>query len=115
MTMIDMTLDKSEAQDEAGVSPCLPKYPYGLCIYLDDETLEKLGLTQLPRVGSTMTLTAQVRVTGTRSNETQTEKESGEHDENTSSSVDLQITAMELSGAKATQSAASMLYGGSGE
>lgn len=114
MALIDMQLDRKEAQEEAGASPSdnLPKYPYGLCIYLDDETLEKLGLTQLPKVGTTLQLTAMVKVTGTRSHEIQTEKESGEPDENTSSSVDMQITAMELSAGQTQQSAASMLYGG---
>lgn len=112
MAMIDMQLDRKEAQEESCMtSPELPKYPYGLCIYLDDETLEKLGLTQLPKVGSTMQLTAMVRVTGTRSNEIQTEKEPGESAENTSSSVDLQITAMELGSSQNTQSTASLLYG----
>jgi len=113
MPMIDMQLDRKEAQEETGaIAGDLPKYPYGLCIYLDDETLEKLGLTQLPKVGTTMQLTAMVRVTGTRSNEIQTEKEPGEADENTSSSVDLQITAMELGSSQDAQSSASLLYGG---
>jgi hypothetical protein len=115
MALIDMQLDRKEAQEEVGASlrsDNLPKYPYGLCIYLDDETLEKLGLTQLPKVGTTLQLMAMVKVTGTRSHEIQTEKESGEPEENTSSSVDMQITAMELSAGQTQQSAASMLYGG---
>lgn len=111
MAMIDMTLDPKEAKDEASPENSdMPKYPYGLCIYLDDDVLEKLGLTQLPKVGSSMTLTAVVKVTGTRTNEIQTEKTAGEPDENTSSSVDLQITAMELSEDTQRKSAASMLY-----
>lgn len=96
--MLNMQLTKTEAKEESGNEPYLPKYPYGLCLYLDDETLEKLGITELPKVGTVMTLTAQVKVTSVRSSETQTEKSKGETDENTNSSVDLQITDMELQG-----------------
>src|SRR3569832_1743035 len=97
MPMIDMQLDRKEAQEETGaIAGDLPKYPYGLCIYLDDETLEKLGLTQLQKIDTSMRLTAMVRVPGTRSNEIQTEKEPGEADENTNTNKNQQNTAMEL-------------------
>jgi hypothetical protein len=82
----------------------LPLYPYGLSLYLNDETLEKLGLTDLPKVGSTMLAQITVTVTGTSQRATQ----SGKDGETTNTCVDLQITDMEL--ALPAKSAASVLY-----
>lgn len=79
------------------------KYPYGLRISLDDGTLEKLGLTQPPKVGAEFTLTAKVKCTSTRSYQ----DEEGEPE----SSAELQITAMEFSAPESSQDAASALYG----
>lgn len=42
MSMVDMSLDTKEQEEYASPSP--PKYPYGLCISLCDDELEKLGL-----------------------------------------------------------------------
>ena len=67
-------------------------YPYGLQLHLDDDSLEKLGIKQLPSVGETMELTAKVRVTGTNSNEKQ--------DGDVEGSLRLQITDMELGAAR---------------
>ena len=67
-------------------------YPYGLSLHLDDDTLEKLGLKSLPVVGSTMTLQAKVRVTGTNADE--------KRDGDVEGSLRLQITDMELGAAK---------------
>lgn len=96
--MTNLALTKAEAKEESGVEPYLPKYPYGLTLYLNDETLEKLGMTEMPKVGSVLQLQAMVTVTGTSQRAQQTEKESGEPDETTTSCVDLQITDMDLQG-----------------
>ncbi len=96
--MVNLALTKAEAKEETGATPDLPKYPYGLSLYLDDEILEKMGITEMPKVGSVLQLQAMVTVTGTSQRATQTEKESGEAAESTSSCVDLQITDMELQG-----------------
>jgi hypothetical protein len=107
MTMINMQLSKEEANEEAGISPEAPKYPYGLCICLDDDSLKKLGITTLPTVGQEMVVMARVKVTATRAYETQSEDKA-----DSEQSVDLQITDMDISNAPSTNnSMASKLYG----
>lgn len=104
MALTDMTLSAAEAKAELACAPDSdggPKYPWGLAIYLDDETLAKLGITTPPDVGSKMQLMATVEVTGNSQRQTQEGKDV---------SVDLQITAMELTGS--APSAATVLYGG---
>lgn len=110
MAMVDMMLSKEEAQEENGCVSAdsdLPRYPYGLSLCLDDDSLQKLGITAMPAIGTEMMVTARVKVTGVRSRETQDEKGS-----DSESSVDLQITSMELSSAQEEKSTAAVLYGG---
>ena len=50
--LVDMKLSKKEAKHEVACeSPKGPRYPYGLQISLDDESLKKLGFDSLPDVG----------------------------------------------------------------
>lgn len=106
MALIDMTLSKEEAKEESYLSSPsddnLPRYPWGLSLCLDDDTLKKLGVGMMA-VGTQMTLTAQVIVTGTRSSQNQ----GGDSEQ----SMDLQITAMEINSAAPAKSAADALYG----
>ena len=105
MAQVDMKMSREEAQEQyAPVTSDAPEYPYGLRISLDDDALEKLGLTQLPAVGTKMQLSATVEVCSTSAYSTQ----EGEAE----TSVSLQITAMELGTAQQSSSAASLLYGG---
>jgi hypothetical protein len=101
--MVNMQMSAEEAKEETDPSPDdAPRYPWGLCIDLDDDALAKLGITTLPAVGSTMTLQASVTVSRTGAYQTQgSEKEM---------SLGLQITDMALSSADGP-SAASVLYG----
>lgn len=91
--MISMKMTAEEAKDCGAI--CTqdgddkgPAYPYGLCIYLDDKALAKLGITTLPDVGTKMTLHAVVEVTSNSQRQTQDGK---------TVNMDLQITDMELS------------------
>lgn len=94
MAMKDMALTKAEAKDMASCEPAeggedLPKYPYGLTLYLDDDVLAKLGMSgPLPAPGTELMLSAKVKVTGTSSRETL----DGEPEQ----CLDIQITAMDL-------------------
>jgi hypothetical protein len=107
MAMVNMMQSAEEAkEDSAPSADDAPKYPYGLCISLDEEVLAKLGMTQPPAVGTKFTLTANATVTSASSYQT-------EGSENESSSS-WQITDMEVaSPTRPTSSAdaASMLYG----
>lgn len=90
--MINMKMSKEEAKEYTEPQPSdAPQYPYGLSIDLDDDSLEKLGITELPKVGAEMMITARVVVTSTSSYDTQ----GGEPE----ARVCLQITDMELAGA----------------
>lgn len=65
-----------------------PDYPWGLCLHMDREELDKLGMKDLPKVGTEMTITAKVKVT--RVSQSAVE---GANDE---SSIDMQITDIAL-------------------
>ena len=101
MAMVDMKSDPEEVKEQNDDSED-SQYPYGLRISLDDGDLAKLGLTQPPKVGSTMTIRAQVRVCSASSYQDQ------EGEEELSST--WQIQAMEVSEDKSRPDAASLLY-----
>lgn len=103
--MKSMALTAEEAKEYTDtISPRdpgdAPKYPYGLCLYLNDETLKKLGIEGLPVVGSTMTLEAKVIVVSIG----MSQQQDGDKEQR----AELQITDMDLHGE--TKSAASVLY-----
>lgn len=79
-----------------------PDYPYGLCINLGSDELAKLGIKDLPAVGSELEMTAKVKVTSVSSSES-------EHGDG-HKSVSLQVTDMSLDDG-AGPSAAEKLYG----
>lgn len=79
--------EKSKKEDDPCCTHDEPKYPWGLGIYFDEDSLTKLGMAQDDfKVGDTFPMTVMVRVTGTSQRET---------DEGTRESVDLQITEIE--------------------
>lgn len=78
-----------------------PKYPWGLCITLNDDSLEKLGVDTLPAVDTVVTIVAKAQVSRTSEYQTQ----GGENQR----SIDLQITDMQLGGLG--NDVASKLYG----
>lgn len=103
--MQNMKLSKEAATHLVQTSPGDgPAYPYGLTVYLDDDTLKKLGLTDPPTVGAEMMLHAKVVVTSCGMNQ--------EQDGDKKSRCDLQITDMELQGEQ--EGAADRMYSASG-
>ncbi len=63
------------------------RFPYGTRLDLDNDTIEKLGIKDLPPVGATMMIEAKVTVIGSRQSATK---------ERTNRNLELQITDMEL-------------------
>lgn len=55
MTMKSMKLSKKEAKGEVAIDvPDGPRFPHGLTLHLEDETLKKLGIANVPDVGTEM-------------------------------------------------------------
>ena len=67
-----------------------PKYPWGLCITLNDDSLDKLDIDKLPSVETEVTIVAKAQVSRISENQTQ----GGESNR----SMDLQITDMRIDG-----------------
>jgi len=93
MKTTDLTLTTEEAKEMNGdCSPCgsddnLPKYPWGTSLYLSDVVLKKMGMNELPAVGSKMMLMAEVTVTGMSKREDQ---------KGVDQTVDMQMTSLGL-------------------
>lgn len=109
MTLKSMKLDKQEMKEQAEPAADLidrPCYPYGLSLRLDEDALDKLGISTLPEVDGVLMLTAKVTVTGASSNERSTGGDkTAKH-----RCLELQITDMALGAAPAEKDAADELY-----
>lgn len=96
--MTNLAMSKEEAKAEYGEISTgssdenLPRYPYGLSLHLDDEVLAKLGIKDLPKVGSTMQAQITITITGTSQRATQSSKKG----EEMRTCVDMQITDMDI-------------------
>lgn len=96
--MKDMKLTKAEKKNrnkplEAAKASDGPEYPYGLSVELDHESMGKLGMSKLPKIGSKIKFHAHAHV------------KSASQDDSTSGSrkrVGLQITHMAIEPQNAT-------------
>ncbi len=106
MALINMKQKAQREEMPGAIEADEPRYPYGLCISLGKEELEKLGITALPKVGSEMMITAKAYVKMTRAYETQGEGED--------MGIELQITDMGIGQTEGATNndRATMLYGG---
>lgn len=105
MALINMKQQPKREEMPGVIEADEPRYPYGLCISLGKEELEKLGITALPKVGGEMMITAKAVVKSTSAYDTQ--------GEGTDMRVELQITDMDLGQTENAQNdnRASKLYG----
>lgn len=88
-SMVSMKMSKADVKaEQAPMEATLPEYPWGLCLHLDSDQMEKLGM-DMPKVGDVLEICAKVRVT--RTEESAAEGSPKEH-----RSVNLQITDMEI-------------------
>lgn len=105
--LINMENTPAEALAQVGMTPAAdaPKYPWGLEINLNDDTLDKLNVKTLPAVGTEVTIVAKATVSST--SERATEQEGA------CASMCLQITDMQIDGLDADLfgRAAELLYG----
>lgn len=97
-----MALKSMKIERESAAMVEENEYGYGLCINLDSDQVEALGITKLPEPGSAMMIRARVVVKRTT---TENDGEGPEH------YMSLQITDMEIGAIEKTKPAASMLYG----
>lgn len=109
MAMVNMAMTTEEAAEYAGDAPATaasigngPKYPWGLCIDLDDEVLAKLGITTLPPVGTVFVIEAQAKVTSMN----QSEQLDGDKE----GRISLQITDMAVGGVPDAKDPAEALW-----
>lgn len=93
---------------EAGTALCCdssaddaPAYPYGLCIDLNTEALERLGFDTLPAVGTVVEIVARATVQSVSSRDNGTP----------SRDVGLQITDMDVQQPRDEANLAQRLYG----
>ena len=102
--MKSMKLNESEQKEYAqpSVMSGMPLYPWGLQITLDDESLKKLGLKELPKIDQVMEFRCKAQVVSVTARK--------ETDEENCECVSLQITDMEVSDS-GSDSAAKKLYG----
>lgn len=105
MKLINMQMDQEEASEysQGSVASDAPKYPYGLSISLDDGSLSKLAMDQLPRVGDTFMVMAKVQVSNV------SERQNMSND--SEASVGLQITDMAIEKPFEAMDAEKALYG----
>lgn len=88
--MVDMKLTPKEVKEEKAEAKAYepPPYPWGLCIRLEKDELDKLKLAALPNVGDEVHITAVGRVTGVSS----AMRDQNDEDK----TVSIQITMLEL-------------------
>ena len=105
MALVNMKQQPKREEMPGAIEADEPRYPYGLCISLGKEELEKLGITALPKVGSEMMVTAKAVVKSVSAYDTQGEGQDMR--------VELQITDMGLGQTDDAQNndRASKLYG----
>lgn len=86
MELVNLKMSESERDRGAptAVGGSDREYPYGLAPHLENESLEKLGISTMPKVGETMMVHAKVKVTSVSMHEGEGNKKA--------KSVTLQIT-----------------------
>jgi hypothetical protein len=112
--MIDMKLSPAPKKGQTMLGsdtelehPEQPEYPYGLRVRLDNDSLKKLGITEMPAIDAEFKLTALVCVVEISQSDSQNSEEPYR-------SLELQIEQMELKPAAeepGERTAAERMYG----
>lgn len=70
--LVSMKLSKKDAEEEFEVkAEDRPRFPHGLTLRLDDDSLKKLGITKLPSVGDEMIVVGIGRIQSSHENRRQ--------------------------------------------
>jgi len=102
--LVDMKCEEQKVEEKS-CEPCMvekPKYPYGLELRLEEESLKKLGIKELPPIGKYVMITARAEVVATSAYES---KQGGEN-----RCLSLQIQELGVEAEKNKKSAAESLY-----
>ena len=88
--MVSMKRSKEDKRadklEHAPMEAMEPDYPWGLCIHMEGDEMEKLDINTMPKVGDEMVLVVRCKVTRTAMNAS--EYTAGDE----TKSIDLQIT-----------------------
>ena len=104
--MVPMKVDHEKAEEsyeEKSLAVPQMDYPYGRKICLDETSIQKLGLGELPKVGAQMKVVALCSVVSVSSYQNS--------EDGPQRSIDLQITDMGLGEAKSAKVSPEVLYG----
>lgn len=93
---------------EAMPSYSTEAYPYGLCLYLNEDQCEKLGISKALKPGTQVTISAKAVVTSA----TESLERDGD-DKGNDVSLSIQITDLGVSANGVMRNAAAELYGNS--
>lgn len=98
MSLKSVAYTKAELKDRSSPKGCVPyegeKYPYGMRLDFNGDVMKKLGMKSLPKTGKEVTITARAKVVSTRISD----REGGKPEQN----MELQITAIEVTGGEAS-------------
>jgi hypothetical protein len=103
--MVSMKQEPEREEMPGEVEMDEPMYPEGMCLELEADDLEKLGITAMPKIGGVMEIRARAYVKSAAVEQTQGGAEP---------KVELQVTDMEIRGVDMMREAATMLYGSQG-
>lgn len=62
-TAADRAKETAERMSTSPMDAIEPDYPWGLCVHLEKDQLDKLGMSVLPKLGAEMVMTIKVKVT----------------------------------------------------
>lgn len=87
--LVDLAYTKADLKkQEKGIDYVPDPYPWGLCLHLEKEQLDRLGITELPMVGDEMHLLCVAKVTSVN--------HSAREGQDENASVALQITMAQV-------------------
>lgn len=104
MALVSMKREKDDDMCCGGWTPS--NYPGGLCLYIDEDQCEVLGLNKALKAGTEVSLSAKAIVTSA----TESLERDGD-DKGTDVSLSLQITDMNVKVLGVVRNAADTLYG----